>query len=69
MAYLELLEPEVVAHRGFDFVHRLEMAEAVAVPLGGGGHACAAGVTLDMPVDAALQKALELAARAIEGDS
>ncbi|MBR1559642.1 MAG: bifunctional oligoribonuclease/PAP phosphatase NrnA, partial [Clostridia bacterium] len=47
----------------------LDVAEAVAVPLGGGGHACAAGVTLDLPVDAALQKALELAARAIGGDT
>lgn len=39
------------------------VARDVAVPLGGGGHDCAAGVTLPLPLEEALQQVL---ARAIE---
>ena len=39
----------------------LDVAAAVALPLGGGGHACAAGVTLDASLDEAVQRALVLA--------
>ena len=45
----------------------LNVADAVAVPLGGGGHPCAAGVTVNMPMQEALEKALALA-RAALGD-
>ena len=45
----------------------LNVADAVAVPLGGGGHPCAAGATVDLPMDAALQKALALASAALDG--
>lgn len=43
----------------------LDVAEAVALPLGGGGHACAAGATVDMPMEAAAHVALDLAAKAL----
>ena len=42
------------------------IARAVAVPLGGGGHACAAGATLPLSVDAALEKAVALVRAALE---
>ena len=35
-----------------------DCAKHVAVPLGGGGHACAAGVTLNLPMEEALQAVL-----------
>lgn len=37
------------------------VARDLAVPLGGGGHDCAAGATLELPIDAALQKAVAMA--------
>lgn len=43
----------------------LNSAEAVAIPLGGGGHAGACGATVDLPMRAALEKALALAAAAL----
>ena len=43
----------------------LDVAEEVAVPLGGGGHACAAGVTLNLPLEEALQKVLDQARKAL----
>ena len=42
-----------------------DVAAAIALPLGGGGHACAAGVDVTLPVDEALQKAIELARKAL----
>ena len=39
----------------------LDVAASVAIPLGGGGHACAAGATLDTGVDEAIRRALALA--------
>jgi len=44
----------------------LDVAAEVALPLGGGGHACAAGVTLDLPMEEALAKVLEMAAAALK---
>ena len=44
----------------------LDVAAEIAVPLGGGGHACAAGVTLEMGVDEALPVVLERAWRALD---
>ena len=44
----------------------LDVAEEVAVPLGGGGHACAAGVTLNLPMEEALQEVLAQARRALD---
>ena len=44
------------------------VARDVAVPLGGGGHDCAAGVTLPMPFEEALQKTLALAREAMSKD-
>lgn len=46
----------------------LDVATSVALPLGGGGHACAAGVTLDADVDEAIRRALVLAEVALRGD-
>jgi len=43
-----------------------DVAENVALPLGGGGHACAAGVTLNMPMEAALEAVLSRARAALE---
>ncbi len=43
----------------------MDVAATVAVPLGGGGHPCAAGVTLDLPMEEALAKALALARKAL----
>lgn len=45
----------------------LDVARDVAIPLGGGGHACAAGASVELPMDAALERALALA-RAALGD-
>lgn len=44
----------------------LDVAADVAVPLGGGGHARAAGVTLNLPMEAALQTVLRTAAAALK---
>ena len=44
----------------------LDVAEEVAVPLGGGGHACAAGVTLQLPMEEALQAVLAQARGALD---
>ena len=38
-----------------------DCAANVAVPLGGGGHACAAGVTINLPMEEALQQVLRQA--------
>ena len=45
------------------------VAEKVAVPLGGGGHGCAAGAMLPMPLEEALQKTLAVAREAMATDS
>lgn len=45
---------------------KLDVATDVARPLGGGGHACAAGVTLNLPMEDALAKVLETARAALE---
>ncbi len=45
------------------------VARDVAVPLGGGGHDCAAGVTLSMPFEEALQKTLAVAREAMNKDN
>ncbi|MBR3272917.1 MAG: DHH family phosphoesterase [Clostridia bacterium] len=42
------------------------VARDVAVPLGGGGHDCAAGVLLAMPLEEALQKTLAMAREAVD---
>ena len=42
------------------------VARDVAIPLGGGGHDCAAGANLDLPLEKALQKALATARKAIK---
>ena len=44
----------------------LDVARDVAVPLGGGGHARAAGVTLNLPMEEALQIVLNTAAAALK---
>ena len=43
-----------------------DCAAHVAVPLGGGGHACAAGVTLHLPMEEALQAVLSRAEAALK---
>lgn len=43
-----------------------DVAAKVAVPLGGGGHACAAGVTLEMPMEEALSAVLGRAREALK---
>ena len=43
----------------------LNVARDVAVPLGGGGHDCAAGVTVPLPLEEALGKVLALAREAL----
>lgn len=45
----------------------LDVAREIAVPLGGGGHARAAGVTLDLPMEAALARVLDLAGETLRG--
>lgn len=43
-----------------------DVAKHVAAPLGGGGHACAAGVTLNLNMEEALQAVLDRARAALE---
>ena len=43
----------------------MDVAADIAIPLGGGGHVCAAGATVDGPVERALEKAVELARAAL----
>ena len=43
-----------------------DVARAIALPLSGGGHACAAGANVPLPLEEALQKALGLAREALE---
>ena len=43
----------------------IDVAKDVARPLGGGGHACAAGATVELPMEEALQRALALARAAL----
>lgn len=43
----------------------VNVAQLVAVPLGGGGHAFAAGVNLDLPLEEALKQVLALAREAL----
>ena len=43
-----------------------DVAARVAVPLGGGGHACAAGVTLNLPMEEALQAVLRQAESSLQ---
>ena len=43
----------------------MDVAADIAIPLGGGGHTCAAGATVKGPVDVAIKKALELARAAL----
>lgn len=43
----------------------LNVARDIAVPLGGGGHDCAAGVTVSLPMEEALGKVLALAREAL----
>ena len=45
---------------------KLDVATDVAVPLGGGGHACAAGVTMNLPMEEALQNVLKTAEAALQ---
>lgn len=44
----------------------LNVAEQVAVPLGGGGHARAAGCTVELPMDEAISRVLALARQALD---
>lgn len=44
----------------------LDVAASVAIPLGGGGHACAAGATVDAGVDETIRRALALAEAALK---
>ena len=44
----------------------LNVARDIAVPLGGGGHDCAAGVTIGLPMEQALGRVLSLAREALE---
>lgn len=46
----------------------LNVAQEVAVPLGGGGHMCAAGVTLNLPMEEALRAVLNRARAALLKD-
>lgn len=46
---------------------KIDVAKEVAQPLGGGGHACAAGVTIEKPMREALQTVLDMARRALAG--
>lgn len=43
----------------------IDVARQVAVPLGGGGHSCAAGVTLALPLEPALDAVLSQARRVL----
>lgn len=42
------------------------VASTVCAPLGGGGHACAAGITLELPMEEALAMVLEKAREALQ---
>ena len=44
----------------------MDVARAIALPMGGGGHACASGATVDMPLEQALQRAIALARAALD---
>ena len=43
----------------------LDVAKQVAIPFGGGGHAKAAGCTLELPIDSALESVLKQAEKAL----
>ena len=43
----------------------LDVAKQVAIPFGGGGHAKAAGCTLALPIDSALESVLKQAEKAL----
>ena len=43
----------------------MDVAADIAIPLGGGGHVCAAGATVKGPVEMALEKAVALAQQAL----
>lgn len=43
----------------------INVARDIAVPLGGGGHALAAGVTLELPLEEALRRVLAMASEAL----
>ena len=47
----------------------LNVARDVALPLGGGGHDCAAGVTVELPLEEALGKVLALAREALKKET
>ena len=47
----------------------LNAARDIAVPLGGGGHDCAAGVTVPLPLEEAMVKVLALAREALDKES
>lgn len=47
---------------------RIDVAYQIAVPLGGGGHARAAGCTLSLPMEAAIAKILEGAKNALTNE-
>ena len=47
-------------------VEPVDVARDIALPLGGGGHSCAAGVTLDADMETALSRVLALAQGALE---
>lgn len=47
----------------------LNVARDVAQPLGGGGHDCAAGVTVELPLEEALDRVLALAREALAKES
>lgn len=44
------------------------VAKRVAVPLGGGGHDCAAGVSMSLPLEKALQRTLATAREALDSE-
>lgn len=45
---------------------RVNVGQDVAVPLGGGGHACAAGASVDATIEEAIAQALDLASAALK---
>ena len=45
----------------------VDVARDIAVLLGGGGHSCAAGLTLDTDMESALPRVLELTRKALDG--
>ena len=44
----------------------VDVARNIALPLGGGGHSCAAGLTLKMDIEAALRVVLDAARKALD---